>query len=569
MARSTYFAKVMRKGRRYAVSLFVYSFLANILLLASSIYMLQVFDRVLASGSYDTLIWLSTIAILAIVAYGFLEYARRKMLSRTGGWITAELSPEIIRRSIDTKLEHGASPAGLGDLQDIRKFIGGDAILAFYDAPWTPAFIAIIWLMHPILGIITIAGALLLFGIALLNEVITRKTQSEAGVMQRESYEDARRFVDSAETLMAMGMVGSAIAAWRGKQQAVEQQARASEEVTIALYNLSRSVRLGLQIVILGAGAALVLQAELTAGGMIAASIILARALSPVERAITAWKSFGAYRLAKRRIEALFRASRDTTASISLPRPHGHLSVRELRYFTPDTRAPLIKSVSFQLAPGELCGVMGPSGSGKTSLCRLLVGAWRPSFGEIRLDGASLSDWNPDERGTHIGYLPQQVTLFSGTIAQNIARLGEVDSEAVIAAAMMAGTHELILSLPQGYETEVGDGKHQLSGGQKQRIGLARALYGKPSLVILDEPNANLDGNGEIALQRALKNMKDAGQTVVVVTHVPSLLRHMDKVAVIQGGSIAKFGDRNQILRELMAQGPSGDRTAAQQTAAE
>ena len=568
MAQTTFFAKTMRKGRKYLINLFFISFLVNVLLLTSSLYMLQVFDRVLASGSYDTLAWLSVIALLAIVAYGFLEFSRRKILTRTGGWIVAELSPQIIRRSIDTQLEHGASPAGLGDLQDIRKFIAGDGILAFLDAPWTPAFIAIIWLLHPILGMITIAGALILFGIALLNEVVTRKRQSESNVLQRESYEDARRFVDNAETLTAMGMVGAVIAHWTKKQDDIIHQAKSAEEVSIALHNISRSIRLGLQIIILGAGAALVLQAELTAGGMIAASIILARALSPVERAISAWKSFGSYRLATRRVEALFRATSDQSQRITLPKPKGNLTVKDLRYFTPDTRAPLLKSATFQLSPGQLCGVMGPSGSGKTTLSRLLVGAWRPSFGEIRLDGAELGEWDAEERGAHVGYLPQQVELFSGTVAENIARMGPVDSEAVVAAATKAGTHDLILSLPQGYETQVGQEKHQLSGGQKQRIGLARALYGDPSLIVLDEPNANLDGNGEIALQRALAGMKEAQQTVVVVTHVPSLLRHMDKVAVIQAGTITKFGDRNQILRELMKNSKAPEQ-AATQTAAE
>lgn len=555
MARPTLFTQVLNAGGKQFKGLFFLSFLSNILLLATSIYMLQVFDRVLASGSNDTLIWLSVIAVLAIVAYGFLEFSRRKVLNRTGAWVAAELSPEVIRRSVAARLEAGRSPAGLGDVRDIRNFVGGDAILAFFDAPWSPIFIAIIWLMHPILGVIAVAGALVLFAIGVLNDVVTRREQALASAKMRQVHNDADAFVTNAEVLEGMGMVGSVTSRWRNQHAEAEADGAGAAEISSILFNLSRSLRLGLQIAILGAGAALVLRAELTAGGMIAASIILARALSPVERAISAWKGFGSYRLAKARLAKLFEVTSDPAERVSLPKPKGKLAVKELRFFAPTTREALIKSVTFQLEPGEICGVLGPSGSGKSSLCRMLVGAWRPSFGEIRLDGADISEWQSEERGPYVGYLPQEAELFSGTVAENIARMGQVDDEKVLAAAQKAGAHEMILGLPEGYETQLGQFRDQLSGGQKQRIGLARALYGDPSLIVLDEPNSNLDGNGEIALQRALKGMKEAGQTVVVVTHVPSLLRQVDKVAVIQDGTLAKFGDRDDVLREMVAKG--------------
>ena len=555
MARPTLFTQVVNAGGKQFKGLFFLSFLSNILLLATSIYMLQVFDRVLASGSNDTLIWLSVIAVLAIVAYGFLEFSRRKVLNRTGAWVAAELSPEVIRRSVAARLEAGRSPAGLGDVRDIRNFVGGDAILAFFDAPWSPIFIAIIWLMHPILGVIAVAGALVLFAIGVLNDVVTRREQALASAKMRQVHNDADAFVTNAEVLEGMGMVGSVTSRWRNQHAEAEADGAGAAEISSILFNLSRSLRLGLQIAILGAGAALVLRAELTAGGMIAASIILARALSPVERAISAWKGFGSYRLAKARLAKLFEVTSDPAERVSLPKPKGKLAVKELRFFAPTTREALIKSVTFQLEPGEICGVLGPSGSGKSSLCRMLVGAWRPSFGEIRLDGADISEWQSEERGPYVGYLPQEAELFSGTVAENIARMGQVDDEKVLAAAQKAGAHEMILGLPEGYETQLGQFRDQLSGGQKQRIGLARALYGDPSLIVLDEPNSNLDGNGEIALQRALKGMKEAGQTVVVVTHVPSLLRQVDKVAVIQDGTLAKFGDRDDVLREMVAKG--------------
>ena len=558
MAQSTLFAQVMHSGRKQFSGLFFLSFLSNILLLASSIYMLQVFDRVLSSGSYDTLIWLSVLALLAILAYGFLEFARRKVLTRTGAWIAAELSPEVIRRSIAARLVSGKSPAGLGDVRDVRSFVGGDAILAFFDAPWSPIFIAIIWMMHPILGMIAVAGAIILFAIGVLNDVVTRQSQARSAMQMRQVHSDADAFIANAEALEGMGMIGAVTKRWRGQHEAAEQEGAGAAEVSAILFNLSRSVRLGLQIAILGAGAALVLQAELSSGGMIAASIILARALSPVERAISAWKSFGSYRLAKSRLVQLFKQTSDPVQRVSLPKPEGKLTVKDLRYFAPETRAPLVKSVSFHLEPGEMCGVLGPSGSGKSSLCRLLVGAWQPSFGEIRLDGAELTEWRSEERGPFIGYLPQQTELFSGTVAENIARMGDVNDAAVLSAAKKAGAHEMILALSEGYETQLGQFRDQLSGGQKQRIGLARALYGDPSFVVLDEPNSNLDGNGEIALQRALSAMKAAGQTVLVVTHVPNLLKHVDKVMVIQDGTLKKFGDRDEVMRGMMPKAPAG-----------
>lgn len=553
MAPQTLFRQTMRTGRKQAFSLFVLSFLANILLLSSSVYMLQVFDRVLASGSVDTLIWLSVIAILAIVTYGFLEYSRRIILSRTGAWVSRELSPEIIRRSMAVRLDKGRSPAGLGDIQDIRNFIGGDAILAFLDAPWTPVFIAVIWLMHPVLGVIALFGAISLFAIGVLNDIATRKQQAQAALQSRQVNNDAQAFIEGSEVLVGMGMTEAVLSGWQGRREAAEVQGAKATEFSALLFNISRVLRLGLQIAILGAGAALVLQAELTSGGMIAASIILARALSPVERAISAWKAFGAYRLASQRLENLFSLAPDKIERVSLPKPAGRLTVHDLRYFAPDTREALVKSASFQLEPGQICGVLGPSGSGKSSLCRLLVGAWRPSFGEIRLDGADISEWDSEGRGPFVGYLPQSVELFSGTVAENIARMGTVDDEKVLEAAKRAGAHEMILSLPEGYETVLGQFRDQLSGGQKQRIGLARALYGDPSFIVLDEPNSNLDGNGEIALQKSLAAMKASGQTVVVVTHVPNLLRQADKIAVIKEGTLTNFGDRDDFLRNIVA----------------
>lgn len=555
MARPSFLTETLGAARRQLRLLFVISFLSNLLLLVSSIYMMQVFDRVLSSGSLDTLMWLSIIAIVAIAAWAFLEQARRVILTRVGSWLASELSPEVIRRSIAQRLRSGHSSASLADVGDLRSFAGGDAILAFLDAPWSPVFIAVIWLMHPLLGVVALGGAVLLFAIAFVHDLANREGQTASTGRMREVRGAAEAYLARPETMAGLGMIGPATANWQAANRAAENDGAETARRSTVYLNLSRGLRMALQIAIMAAGAALVLRAELTSGGMIAASIILSRALSPVERAISAWKSYVSYRRALSRLTALFAQTAATGERLRLPRPAGLLDLKEVRAFAPGQREPILKSVSFTLQPGESCGLLGTSGSGKSTLCKLIVGAWQPAFGEIRLDGANIADWDSDLRGPFVGYLPQSVELFPGTVAQNIARLGAVDDDAVLKAARLAGAHEMILALPEGYETQVGDHSQLLSGGQKQRIGLARALYGDPSLVILDEPNSNLDGAGEIALQQAIEALAEAHRTVIVVSHLPNILRRMDKVLVIGNGTVARFGPRDQILREMVQAG--------------
>lgn len=551
MSRRDSFSEVLAAGRRHLPILFVLSFLANILLLTTSIYMLQVFDRVLSSGSTDTLIWLTVIAVFALVTYGFLEHARRIILQRTGSWIENELSPAIIKRAIAARLTKGRSDAAVGDVADIRGFVAGDAILAFLDAPWSPAFIALIWMMHPMLGLIAVLGAVVLFLLAVLNDVMTRQRAAVSARSLRASRSEAEHFVENAETLAGLGMIDTVVSRWKKQLARAEDDGIVAADISSLLFNISRVIRLGLQLAILGVGAWLVLGAELTAGGMIAASIILSRALSPVERAISAWKSFGSYRNARARLQQLFKAHPEPERRVSLPRPEGRLDVRDLRFHSPETREPILRGLTFELEPGDICAVIGPSGSGKTTLCKLLVGAWHPSFGSVRLDGADVAEWDSEELGRYLGYVPQSVELFDGTIAENIARMREVDDAQVIAAAQQAGAHQMILKLPKAYETPVGHYADRLSGGQKQRVGLARALYGDPSFLVLDEPNANLDGNGEIALLKALRQLKKEGRTVLIVSHLPNVLSVVDKILFIKDGTLGKFGTRDEILAEM------------------
>jgi PrtD family type I secretion system ABC transporter len=530
----------------------VFSFATNLLLLVTSIYMLQVFDRVLSSGSLDTLLWLTIVAVFAIAVYGVLELARRRLLSRTGAWLDTQLAGPVIRRSVDARLSGVRSEAGLADVQAMKSFLSGDAILAFLDAPWMPVFILVIWLLHPALGLLAIAGAIILFVAAIVNDHLTRRLFEKARAAQQHNQSAAQQYLDHGETVRALGMLGPLIDVWQRDRRDIHDDAERGAAVTHALTYLTRTVRLTLQVLILGTGAWFVLQGELTGGGMIAAAIILSRALSPVERAIGAWRGYVSARTARKNLANLFGADGSDNASLTLPKPTGELTIENLRYQPQNAKAPIIKQANFHLDPGETCGIIGPSGSGKSTLCRLIVGAWKPTFGHVRLDGADVASWNPDELGQHIGYLPQTVELFPGTIAQNIARMRECDDASVIEAAQCADVHEMVLRLPDGYDTDVGVHGHLLSGGQKQRIALARALFGEPTLIVLDEPSSNLDSQGEQALHRVLVTLKEQGRTVLVVAHQPSTLRTADKVLMLKDGMIASFGERDQVLRSLM-----------------
>lgn len=554
MRGGTLFDDCMSQIRRQMLPLGIFSLAANLLLLVSSIYMLQVFDRVLSSGSVDTLVWLTVAAVFAIAVYGVLELARRRLLSRTAAWLDTELAGLVIRRGVEARLAGVQSEAGLPDLQEMRSFLAGDAILAFLDVPWMPIFIAVIWLMHPVLGWLALAGAIILLIVAVGNDLLTRRLLQQSRTALRRNQRGARHYLDNAETVQALGMLGPLLHRWENARRRLRDDTDQASAVTSRLTYLTKCARLALQIVILGAGASLVLQGELTGGGMIAAAVILNRALSPVERALSAWRGYVSARAARANLAKLFRTTRATEPALNLPRPTGRLMVENLRFQPKDCSGPIIRKADFSIEPGETCGIIGPSGSGKSTLCRLLVGAWRPTAGHVRLDGADVTGWNPDELGKHIGYLPQTVELFPGTIAENIARMREVDDAAVIEAAMLADVHEMILRLPDGYETDVGTHGHRLSGGQKQRIALARALLGGPALIVLDEPSANLDGAGEQALYKALVDLKNRQCTILIVAHHPSVLRTADKLLVLKEGRVAAIGERDRVLRALMRQ---------------
>lgn len=545
----TLYETIVDRVRRQLPALVLFSCLVNILLLVSVIYMLQVYDRVLATGSLDTLIWLTLGTLGAIIIYGLIEQARRLMLTRTGAWLSLELSGPVIRRAMEARLAGAGLEAGPREVTDLRVFFDGDAALALLDAPWAILFIAFIWQLHPALGMIAVGGALVLFGLAVGNDLATRAAQKRITAEVRGGYDAALRYIEGGETLGPLGMAQPIIERWQERQSVASDSQQRLAEGTATVLGISRVVRLALQVLILGTGAYFVLEGQLTGGAMIAASIILARALSPVERSISAWHKLLGALTAHRNLKALFAGSAGDAEAVQLPRPLGRVTAEAVSYAVPGRHETILSNISFGLEPGSSCAIVGPSGAGKSSLVRLLVGAARPSYGHVRIDGADVFAWDSTDLGRHIGYLPQQIELFPGTIAQNIARFRPLDSEKLVEATKLAGVHQLILGLPSGYETDISAHGNRLSLGQRQRIALARAVYDDPALLVLDEPNSNLDSDGDLALTKTLAELKRRRRTVVIVTHRPVDLQAVDKILIMRNGTIARFADREEVLR--------------------
>jgi PrtD family type I secretion system ABC transporter len=436
----------------------------------------------------------------------------------------------------------------------LRAFISSEGVFPILDAPWTLAFIAVIWLLHPWLGVLALLGTVLLFGLALGSEMVMRTSLGEANERWMAAQRRSETALRNAEVVHAMGMLPALLRRWHAdNDRALDQHAQASDRGA-AIVGMAKFLRLFIQVGILGLGAYLVLRGELTAGGMIAGSILLSRALAPVEQAIGAWKGLVAARASHERLQALLRRHREAAPAMRLPAPEGRVSVERLVFTPPEGDRPTLKYLEFELAAGDVLAVVGPSGSGKSTLCRLIAGIWAPASGHVRLDGAPVHTWDRADFGRHVGYLPQDVELFAGTVRDNIARMTDAPDEAVIEAARLAGAHDMILRLRDGYATEIGPQGAVLSGGQRQWIGLARAMFGKPRLVVLDEPYASLDQAGEAALIEAIGRLKARGTTVILVAHRPSLLVHVDKLLVLREGNAVLFGPRDEVLPRLMVQ---------------
>jgi PrtD family type I secretion system ABC transporter len=530
----------------------LFSFAENVMLFAVPLYSIQIFDRILTSGSEETLFYLSVITIAAMVVIGLLDLARSHVLASVSTWLEHRLAREAFDRAVAASLR--CRPYGteaLHDLRQIRSFVGGTSIVALFDAPWVPLFVAGTFMLHPLLGAITAVSAFLLLILAALNEMLSRnplKAASEAGFRSTRKLDASSR---NAEVIDALGMTDAMARCWgKENQEMLRLQVLALRRMGIVVA-LSKFTRLSVQIAMLGAAAWLVIHQEVSSGTMIAGTIMLGRALGPVEKAIGTWKQVADARAAYRRLQRHFTEPLLRPASMPAGDPLGCLSVEQAGFVVPGTTQPILWNVSLALDVGQSVAIIGPSGVGKSMLARLIVGIVAPTKGHVRLDGADIFSWNRGDLGRHVGYLPQDVGLLEGSVQANIARMAESDSLAVVEAAKMAEAHEMILKLPQGYDTEVGEAGAHLSGGQRQRIGLARALYGRPKLVVLDEPDANLDTEGQQALVRVLATLRGAGTTVVIVSHRAALISQVDRILMLRAGTVSQCGPRQEVLERL------------------
>ncbi|MGC9387020.1 MAG: type I secretion system permease/ATPase [Hydrogenovibrio sp.] len=545
--------KALLSVKHSFVSIGVFSFFINILMLVPALYMLQVYDRVVTSRSEETLIMLTLIVVWLFMTMGFLEFIRARILIRVGNrldqYLNVNLFASMFSRSVKEPGKDSAQP--INDMNNLRQYMAGNGPFAFFDAPWLPIYIGILFLFDPLFGIFGIVAALTLFTIAVLNERSTKKLLEESNGESLMSVNYASSCLKNAEVVSAMGMESNLKDRWLQRHLGfLKKQSDASDRASI-YSNISKNLRLMFQSLILGLGAWLAINNEITPGMMIAGSIILGRALAPLDLLIGSWKGFGSARSAYKRLSELFEAYPPKPETMALPDPEGHLSCEGVMVVPPGAQAPSVKGVTFALNRGEILAVVGPSAAGKSSLVRALLGVWPLLAGKVRLDGADIHTWDKNHLGQYIGYLPQDIELFSGTISENISRFGQLDPDWVVRAAKMAGVHEMILRLPQGYDTVLASGNAGLSGGQRQRIGLARALYGNPKLVILDEPNSNLDEQGEKALSDALTQLKDKGVTVVLISHRKQVLKLADKVLLMAQGELKGFGERDEVLLAL------------------
>jgi PrtD family type I secretion system ABC transporter len=557
----------VKRLRAFVVLAALVSLVLNITLLMPAIYMMQVFDRVFASQSIETLVMLAALTLLFLGLGYFLDTVRVRTLAWAGRSLDRKLAPLAIRSA----LEQGAAGPGrvetdaLRDIAQLRTFLNGPAVLAFFDAPWLTIYLGIITLMHPVLGLAGAIGAIALVGLGVLTHRLTREHAEQVVSRSRASTRLAEKLARNAEAVVGMGMTRTVMNRWSAQHDQLLDDQHRHTHISSALAALARTVRQVLQVAMLGIGAWLVIDMQASAGIMIAATILLSRALQPVEHLIGGWRALLDSRGAWRRLQER-SANVSTRGNVALPAPTGRIDVERLTYTFNPSRAALIRNVSFSIDAGESLGIIGASAAGKTTLIRLLLGLWRSQAGIVRLDGADISRWNRDDLGEHIGYLPQDVELFSGTVAENIARLGEAKGPAasarIVRAARLAHAHDMILQLPEGYDTQIGEGGAVLSGGQRQRIALARALFGEPRLIVLDEPNSNLDLAGEAALLAALADLKQRGVTVIMASHKPALMADLDKIAVLKDGMLEMFGPSASVLARLRSS-PSANRVVS------
>ena len=551
----------LRKARAAGFALIVavglFSAVVNLLMLTGPLFMLQVYDRVLGSRSVETLTALFLLVVFLFLLMGVIDLARSRVMQRIGARFQDRMEGRVftaaLREGAINGAESATSASGLRDLDSVQRLIGSPVLLALFDLPWAPLFLGAVFLFHPLLGVVALAGIVILVLTTLLNRVMTRKPLQQALIASAQAQRMADLYRDEGEVISALGMRGATHARWLQARREAQAQTVKGADVSSGFTVFSRSFRLFLQSAMLAAGAWLVLRQEVTPGAMIASSIMMGRALAPIEQIVGGWAMVQAAQDGWGRLTALLSRQPPEPDRTPLPRPPAHLEARQLSVIPPGHSQPTLRGVSFAVQPGQAIGVIGPSGAGKSTLARAVIGAWPPAAGWIRLGGATLDQYHPDMLGHLIGYLPQQVTLFDGTIAENIARLApQPDPDRVVRAAQAAAAHQMILDLPQGYDTRVSQAAGRLSGGQIQRIGLARALYPDPVLLVLDEPNSNLDNQGSEALNIAIRRVKSQGGAVVIMAHRPAAINECEMLLVLDQGVVRAFGPRDKVLQEMV-----------------
>lgn len=552
---STSLSRALARCRISFLAVVIFSFGINLLTLIIPIYMLQLINNVIPNGSTNTLLLLTGIAVTGLIVLSALDGIRSRIMVQIGYWLDQQIGGDVLGSSILRSLRRGRAPSvqGLRDLATLRSFLTGSNLLPILDVPWTPIFIAVIFLLHPLIGVLTIVGAIMLFGLALANEIATRRKHAEASDSADDTLDHAQAVTRNADVIEAMGMRSNVVRRWSKKNAAALALQSAASTRGAKVLAIAKFARMGLQVAVLGTGAYLVINGELTIGAMIACVLLMRRAVAPLERSISSWKSIVSARRAYDRVKRRLESAQKIEGRVPLWTPKGSISVHSLSYRPSDSSASILKRISFNLEPGEALGAVGPSGAGKSTLAALLLGNLPPSSGHVRLDGVDVHQWDRAHLGPYLGFLPQNVELFAGTVRENIARMGDGDDEAVVTAAKLAGVHDLVVHLPDGYDTEIGHDGTILSGGQRQRIALARAVYGEPKLLVLDEPDANLDRDGQAALGDAILQLKRLGTTIVLITHRPEMLQYTDKILMLARGrgEITKTdGDEAAIRRD-------------------
>ncbi len=549
-------ATARRESRHLFWAAAIFSVFVNLLMLTGPLYMLQVYDRVLGSRSEETLIALSILGAFLFAMMGVLDFARGRVLARVGARFQDKLDRRVFTamlRKSNLAADKGDTKTGLRDLETVQTLLASPALLALFDMPWTPFFLAAIFIFHPWLGTLAMTGGAVLVLLAVLNQRITRQPQLDASLNALQAHRLSDEIMDETEIIQGLGMRKASFDRWQTVRKKALRSALSKSDRSGGVTASTKTMRLFLQSAMLGLGAYLVLHNQMTAGAMIAGSIMLGRALAPIELAVGQWALIQRAHLGWQNLSALLSEISEPPSRLPLPRPSAHLTAEQITVIPPGEAQATLRMLSFELKPGQAMGVIGPSGAGKSTLAKALTGVWPTAGGKIRLDGAAIDQYDPDKLGDHIGYLPQKVTLFDGTIGENIARLDPRANPAdIITAAKKAAAHELILRQPQGYDTPVASARGRLSGGELQRIGLARALYGTPAILVLDEPNANLDNDGSNALNTAIRTMKEDGRAVIIMAHRPSAIRECETLLVIENGMRRAFGPRDEVLKSTV-----------------